>query len=161
MLPVFSLCAWSGTGKSQYLEGLIACLKARGLRVAAVKHDGHGFQMDTPGKDTWRLAQAGADVVAIASPTAAAVLSYRPTPLSRLVESIRDVDLILIEGDKSGPWPRIALYRAASGKPLAAEPEDCLAVVSDVPLAVPCPLFPLDDPAPLAEFLCKEAHLCP
>ena len=152
-IPVITFAAYSGTGKTTYLEKLLPCLKRRGLRVAVVKHDGHEFQMDTPGTDTYRLARSGADTVAILSSGKFALLERRSLQLEDALRHIRDVDLILTEGFKHGPYPKIALFRSGSGKPLAVEPQECLAVVSDVPLNVSCPLFPLDDPQPLADYL--------
>ena len=75
MAPVVTIAAWSGTGKTTYLEKLLPCLKRRGIRVGVLKHDGHGFEMDTPGTDTDRLARSGADAVAICSPGGFAYLS--------------------------------------------------------------------------------------
>lgn len=152
-VPVITFAAYSGTGKTTYLEKLLPCLKASGLRVAVIKHDGHDFQMDTPGTDTFRLAEAGADTVAIVSGQRFALLERRSPAVEEIVERITGVDLILTEGFKRGPYPKIALYRAVSGKPLAAEPEDCLAVVTDTPLKAACPVFPLEDPGPLAAYL--------
>ena len=75
-LPVLTFTAYSNTGKTTYLEKLIPCLKAEGLRTAVIKHDGHDFRADTEGKDSWRFARAGAEVVAVASREKAAI-SYR------------------------------------------------------------------------------------
>lgn len=157
MTPVVvTLAAYSNTGKTTYLEKLIPRLKAAALRVAVIKHDGHDFQMDREGKDTWRFAQAGADAVAIASATKFALCRQHPVGLEDIVKQLSDMDLILTEGYKTGPYPKIALFRAASGKDLAAEPSDCIAIVSDVPLETDCPVLPLDDPAPLAAFLLQR-----
>lgn len=151
--PVLTFAAYSNTGKTTYLEKLLPCLKAAGLRVAVIKHDGHDFQMDTPGTDTCRLAQSGADTVAILSDGKFALLEQRAISLEEALSHIHDVDLILTEGFKYGPYPKIALYRAASGKPLAVPVGDCLAIASDTLLEAPCPVFPLDEPQPLADFL--------
>lgn len=151
--PVIAFAAWSNTGKTTYLERLIPLLKEAGVRVGVLKHDGHGFRMDAPGTDTDRLARAGASAVAIASPSGFSYMERQPVPPEAAVEHFRDVDLILAEGYKNGPFPVIALYRRASGKPLAVPAEACLAIVSDLPLEAPCPVFPLEDPAPMAAFL--------
>lgn len=162
MVPVVvTIAAYSNTGKTTYLEKLIPCLKASGLRIAVIKHDGHDFQMDQEGKDTWRFAQAGADAVAIASASKFALCRQRPMELEDIVRQLSDMDLILTEGYKAGPYPKIALYRSDSGKELAADPADCLAIVSDIPLDVSCPVFPLDDPAPLAAFLLRRFQAAP
>ena len=152
-IPVYTLAAWSGTGKTTFLERLVAELKSRGLRVAVIKHDAHGLAFDTPGKDTWRFAQAGADLVAAAGPGQTVILEQRELPLEELTARIRDVDLILTEGYKFGPYPKIGLFRRDSGRPLAGSPEDFAAIVTDTPLDTVVPSFPLDDPAPLAEWI--------
>ncbi|MDR2615001.1 MAG: molybdopterin-guanine dinucleotide biosynthesis protein B [Oscillospiraceae bacterium] len=153
-IPVFSFVAYSGTGKTTLLEKLIAELKARGLRVAAVKHDAHEFDIDREGKDSWRFTRAGADVVAIASDTHAAVMENRPVPFEKLISDIANVDIILTEGYKTGPYPKIAVRREAAGLEFAAEISDCAAVVSDTPVeSSAVPVFGIEDVAALADFL--------
>ena len=156
MIPVFSLVAYSGSGKTTFLEKLIPELKRRGFRVAVVKHDGHDFEIDRPGKDTWRMTQAGADVTAILSKTHAAVMENRPLPLEELIGRIQNVDLILTEGFKHGPWPKIMLYRLGAGRPVPLPPEECWAVVSDVDLPGDCPRFGLEDANGVADLLSAE-----
>lgn len=161
MTPVFTFVAYSNTGKTTYLEKLIAALSARGVRVGAIKHDAHEFTIDKPGKDSWRFAQAGAQVVAIASATKCAVMEYRSVDFRELVSRMKDVDLILCEGYHAEGENRILLWRsdAPGGKKL--EPEQCLAVVSDLPETGPgVNWFPLDDAAPMAEFLQAQAAAC-
>ena len=153
MIPVVTFAAWSGTGKTTYLEKLVAELKRRGLRVAVLKHDAHEFEVDKPGKDSWRFTRAGADVTIVASATHAAILENRPVSAEELVQRVTGVDLILTEGYKYGPWPKVGVCRAATEKGLPLPAEDCLALVTDVPLSAAVPQFPLDDPAPMAEFL--------
>lgn len=151
MIPVVSFVASSGTGKTTLLETLIPLLNGRGLRVGVLKHDAHDFEVDTPGKDSWRLTRAGAAVTVIASATHAAVMENRPRSPEELLAAIRDVDLILTEGYKHGPWPKIGLLRA--GKPLPIPREACLAVVTDRPEAEPGRAFSYQEPEALAEFL--------
>lgn len=153
--PVVAFTAYSGVGKTTYLEKLIPCLKEAGVRVAVIKHDGHDFQADTPGKDSWRFAQAGAETVALVSSGKLALFRYRPAGLEELLKHITDADLILAEGYKHGPFPKIALYRSGSGKGLTVPAEECLAIVGDYPEPVACPVFPLEDPAPLARHLLR------
>lgn len=151
--PVLSFTAYSNTGKTTYLEKLLPCLKAARLRVAVIKHDGHDFQADVEGRDSWRLAQAGADVVAVASESKFALFQYGPVNLDAVIAHIPDADLIITEGYKHGPFPKIAVFRSDSGKGLSIPAEECLAIVGDYPDQVSCPVFPLDDPSPLAEYL--------
>lgn len=155
-IPVYSFVAYSNTGKTTLLEKLIPELKRRGLRVAVVKHDAHEFDIDREGKDSWRMTQAGADVSAVASSTKAAVMENRFIPVEELIDRIRDVDVILTEGWKHGPWPKIALQRSDSGKPLPLPPEDCLAIVSDVPVETTTPRLGLDDIVALADIILDD-----
>lgn len=157
MPAVYSFIAWSGTGKTSYLEKLIAALKARGVRVAAVKHDAHSFAMDREGKDTWRFAKAGADVVAIADAEKCAVLEYRPRDLEDILSRLRDVDVVLVEGWHAEARNPILLCRAATGRPPKLDPAACFAVVTDAPVdAGGRPCFPLDDADQLADYLLAQ-----
>ena len=94
MIPVIGFAAYSGTGKTTVMEKVIAELTARGLRVGTVKHDGHGFEIDRPGRDSFRHAQAGARTVVITSPGRTAVLEQRGDTLTGCLERIRDADVI-------------------------------------------------------------------
>ena len=160
MIPVFHFTAYSNTGKTTYLEKLIAELTGRGVRVAAVKHDAHKLELDKPGKDSWRFAQAGAETVAVSSAEKCAVMIYRPMELEEILSHIRGVDLVLVEGWHSQAQNLIVLYRSGSGQGLRADPAGCLAVVSDVPLDTGgAPLFPLDDVVPMADFLLEKSKV--
>ena len=159
---VYSLIAWSDTGKTTYLEKLIPALKKRGVRVAVIKHDGHDFDIDHEGSDSARFTRAGADVAGIFSDTHAAVMLNGPIEAEKLVFLISmsgTADLILTEGCKKGKWPKILLYRESSGKPMAADPDTCAAVVSDVQVDTTAPVFPIDDPDALAAFLSGSLFL--
>ena len=158
-IPIYSIVAFSGTGKTTLLVKLVAELKARGLRVAVVKHDAHEFDIDHEGKDSWRFTQAGADVTVVASGSKAAIMENRPVPIESLLERITDVDVILTEGYKSGTWPKIAIQRGATGKPLPIAAEDCLAIVTDVRTDTGTPCFGLDDICGLADFIISDTKL--
>ena len=152
-IPVFTFAAYSGVGKTTYLEKLIPCLKKTGVNVAVIKHDCHDVQLDVDGKDTDRLSKAGANPVAIASPKRFMYLQEEETSLQECLLHIKNVDLIFTEGFKLEEYPKIALYRKDSGQPLAVEVEKCFAIVSDTPVDAQCPQFPLDDPVPFANYL--------
>ena len=157
MPKVYSFIAWSGTGKTTYLERLIAELRARGVSVAAVKHDAHRFDADREGKDSWRFARAGAEVVAVADGEKCAVFEYRPVNLAGLLARLPDTDVVLVEGWHAEAGNPILLHRAATGKPPKLPPAACFAVVTDTPLdAGGRPCFPLDAPEALAEFLAGQ-----
>ncbi|MGN0298535.1 MAG: molybdopterin-guanine dinucleotide biosynthesis protein B [Lachnospiraceae bacterium] len=146
-IPIFAVVAYSGTGKTTFLEKLIGALKARHITVAVIKHDGHDFEIDKEGTDTWRMTRAGADMTVILSQSKAAVMENRPMSLEQLLSQIHDVDLILAEGFKKEKLPKILLYRKAASQPLACPVKEAAAIVSDVaewPQA-DCPCFGLDD----------------
>ena len=153
-IPVFSVVAFSGVGKTTLIEKLVAELKTRGLRVAVIKHDAHEPNIDREGKDSWRFARAGADVTAVASDTKAAIIENRPVSPEALVGKITDVDVILTEGFKYGKWPKIAVRRSAAGKPLPLPAEECFAIVTDIPEESKTPCFDPDDVRGLADLLC-------
>lgn len=153
--PVVVFVGLSGTGKTTFLEKLIPALKARGLRLAVLKHDAHGFEIDRPGKDTHRLKAAGADSVTICSGTRLAVIETLPAEpdIRDILARLQPVDLALVEGYKKSPYPKIELHRAALGRPLLSREDELLAVITDEPLQTSVPQLPLHDAAPCAEFL--------
>jgi molybdopterin-guanine dinucleotide biosynthesis protein len=156
--PVVSVVGRSDSGKTTFLEKLIPELKSRGLRIAVVKHDRHGFEMDRPGKDTWRLRQAGADAVMISAPNQMALIRAGLTEevplddLARLIDGA--VDLVLTEGYKSGNKPKIEVSRlAVAGGELLCSRDELLAIVADRHIDMDVPQFDLEDAAGVAELL--------
>ncbi len=147
MVPVISVVGKSGVGKTTLLEKLIAELKRRGYRVATIKHDTHGFEIDRPGKDTWRHAQAGSDHVVLASPNRIAHIQRldRELTLPEIVATIHDADIILTEGYKRGPAPKIEVSRAARSRELLCSPEELVAIATDQPYDLNVPQFDLND----------------
>ncbi len=157
--PVITFVGKSGTGKTTYLERLIPVLKGRGLRLALVKHDAHGFEMDTPGKDTYRFSAAGADVVAISSAEKMAMIQRPPRELTldQVIAQLPPVDLILTEGYKTLPNPKIEIHRAALNRPLLTPPEQLLAVITDEPLSLDRPQLSFEDLEGCADLI--QAHI--
>lgn len=145
--------AYSGTGKTTFLEKLIPKLKAYGLKIAIVKHDGHRFDIDHEGKDSDRFTKAGADVTGLISSEKAVLMDNRTVDPEEFLKKIDGVDLILTEGFKHGPWPKIMLHRKENEKPMPLRPEECLAVISDVDVEDCENVFPLDDVGKTAVFL--------
>ena len=155
-IPVYSIVAFSGTGKTTLLVKLVSELKSRGLRIAVIKHDAHEFDIDHEGKDSWRFSRAGADVTVVVSGTKAAMVENRPVPVEILLERITDVDIILTEGYKTGPWPKIAVRRGAAENKSRVPVEACIAVVTDLPDDTGVPCFSLDDVAGLCDFILND-----
>ncbi|MFZ5857924.1 MAG: molybdopterin-guanine dinucleotide biosynthesis protein B [Chloroflexota bacterium] len=159
-IPVICIIGASGSGKTTLLEKLIPEFKRRGYRLATVKHHSHaGFDIDHPGKDSYRHAQAGSDHVVIASPDR--IASYRqvqqePT-LDEIVSGIRDVDLILVEGYKQAGKPSIEIVRGDMGvRPLGTAGQ-VFAIASNVALTAPVPVVNLTDIQGLADVI--EGHI--
>jgi len=156
VIPVISIVGRSSnSGKTTLLEKIIREGKRRRWRVATLKHDVHGFEMDQPGKDTWRHAQAGADVVAISSPKKIAVLESitEEQPLDDVLTRIRDVDVIFTEGYKHSNKPKIEVFRSAVHQELFSKPEELLAIASDVLFDNGIPCFHLDDAAGICDLI--------
>ena len=135
------------------MERLIPKLKARGLKIAIVKHDGHRFEIDHEGKDSDRFTKAGADVTGLISSEKAVLMENRQTDPEEFLKKIDGVDLILTEGFKQGPWPKIMLHRKGTRKPMPLLPEECLAVISDVEILGCKNVFPLEEIEKTADFL--------
>lgn len=153
-IPVISfVAAKSGSGKTTLLEQVIKRLKAEGLRIACIKHDGHGFAMDKEGKDTWRFSQAGADIVAISSPRKVAVIEQtaKEKTLDEICAMIADVDLILTEGFKLDDKPKIEVHRSSIHDRLICKPNELLAIASDTQWDIGVPCFHINDIEGIAE----------
>ncbi|MCU6761723.1 Molybdopterin-guanine dinucleotide biosynthesis protein B [uncultured Roseburia sp.] len=155
-IPALSFTAKSGTGKTTYLEKLIPLLKKQGLKIAVLKHDAHGFQMDKPGKDSYRLTQAGADHMILTSRDQTAAIFTHPAEnpdLKFLMSKIKQVDFILTEGYKLENMPKIELLRKGYNETLTSNPENLLGVVCDFPFETDLPVFPLNEPGKIVPFL--------
>jgi len=160
MIPIISIVGKSDSGKTTLIEKLLPELTGRGYRVATVKHDIHGFEVDREGKDSWRHKQAGAHTVIISSPEKVALI--RDVTKDLTLEEIReklvqDVDLILSEGYKKDVQPKIEVFRKEKHQELLCTKEDHLvAVASDKTFDIGVPCFSLDDMAGLARFIEEE-----
>jgi molybdopterin-guanine dinucleotide biosynthesis protein B len=156
--PVISIVGKSESGKTTLIEQLIPELKRRGYRIGIVKHAHQGFDMDRKGKDSYRHRQAGADTVMIASPGQIAMIKDVPgESLDNLVSYFDDVDLLITEGFKRDRAPKIEIYRAERHRhPACLEDDTLMAMVSDTPLEVTVPLFPVDAIETIAEFIVER-----
>jgi molybdopterin-guanine dinucleotide biosynthesis protein MobB len=161
-IPVICIIGESGSGKTTLLEKLIPELKCRGHRIATVKHHSHaGFDIDHPGKDSYRHAQAGSDHVIIAAPDK--IASYRkvdqePT-LDEIISEIRNVDLILVEGYKQAGKPSIEILRGDFGIRPLVDAEQVIAIATNVELKASVPVFDLNDVRGLAEYIELKCNL--
>jgi len=158
-MRIFGFAGWSGSGKTTLMTALIPELVYRGMSVSTLKHAHHAFDVDQPGKDSWRHRQAGARQVMISSQNRWALmheLRGAPEPtFDELVRRMSPVDLLLVEGFKRHPHPKIEVYRPSLGKPLL-HPEDPLvvAIASDETLpGVTLPWLPLSDASAVATFI--------
>ena len=156
-IPVVAFSAYSGTGKTTLIEKLVKNLKARGVRLAVVKHDGHHFELDREGKDSWRFTRAGADVTVISSREQTAWMEQRELTLERVLAPIRAVDLILVEGYKNEDLTQIGLCRRETGKGFPSDTKRYCAAVTDwdgAELGIPC--FGFEEIDRLAEFIMEN-----
>jgi molybdopterin-guanine dinucleotide biosynthesis protein B len=159
-----SIVGFSGSGKTTLLEKLIHELAARGYRVGTIKHDVHGFEMDTPGKDSWRHKQAGAVATIISSPRRIGMVmdvdhDHDPDELKRFFQ---DVDIVFTEGYKRGDKPKVEIFRAGlRGEPLCKDDDHLIGLVTDTAVDLGAPRFSLDDVKGLADFLIGRFNLVP
>jgi molybdopterin-guanine dinucleotide biosynthesis adapter protein len=160
MIPIISIVGKSDSGKTTLIEKLVPELTRRGYRIATVKHDVHGFEVDREGKDSWRHKRAGAHTVVISSPEKVALIRDVERDLSLMEirdKLIRDVDLVLSEGYKRDVQPKVEIFRKERHQELLCAKEDNLiAIVSDQTFNVGVPCFDLEDMKGLSDFIEKE-----
>ena len=164
-IPLLGFAAFSGTGKTTLLTQIIPILKHQGLRIGLIKHSHHNFQIDQPGKDSFRLREAGASPVMLVSTHRRAIITdITPAQEPRLADQLKhfdqaELDLILVEGFKAEPFPKIELHRPSLNKPLLY-PNDpnIIAIASDCPLQTPDTLTQLDlnKPDRIAAFILNQ-----
>ena len=163
-MKVLGFAAYSGNGKTTLIEKLTPLLAARGLKVSVIKHAHHGFDMDGSGKDSQRHRQAGADEVLVSS-AARWVLMHElrresEPEFSHLLQRLSPCDLVLVEGFKNEPIPKIEVHRAAAGSPFLFPNDPCIvALASDVPVVTGLPVFGLDDYAAIAAYVVRHLEL--
>ena len=156
--PVISVVARSQTGKTTFIEALLPELKQVGLRVAVVKHHHHTSSFDTPGKDTHRMAEAGADLVLGISPVQVATFSREPGSADLdavIARHCADYDLVITEGYKRGTHPKIEVHRTERSSELLCSFDEMLALVTDADWETDVPQFGLDDAAGVAGHLTR------
>jgi len=154
------VAASSNSGKTTLIEKVVKLLKERGLRVAVVKHASAGFELDKPGKDSWRFREAGADSVVLVGPGKMAVIrkiDEAPSP-EEIERAAGDIDIVIHEGSKKSAKNKIEVFRSgvSGDHPLCLEDRSYLALVSDRPFPVSIPCFDLDDAEGVADYLVKN-----
>jgi molybdopterin-guanine dinucleotide biosynthesis protein B len=160
-MRVFGFAGWSGSGKTTLIEQLIPRFIGRGMTVSLVKHAHHEFDLDQPGKDSFRHREAGCQEVLVTSAARWALqheLRGRPElPLTEALQRLSPCDLALVEGFKAAPIPKLEVYRAQVGKPLL-HPGDSniVAVACDGPLATKLPVLALTDVDGIATFILQH-----
>ena len=157
-MRLLGIAGWSGSGKTTLLVALIPLLAARGHSVSTVKHAHHDFDLDQPGKDSWRHRTAGAREVMIATSRRWALLHENPgeePDLAALLARLAPVDLVLVEGFRASPHPKIEVHRPSLGKPpIWPERADIRAVASDVALQhCAVPQLDLSNPGAVADWI--------
>ena len=157
-IPIIGFAAYSGTGKTTLIEKIVVRLKSRGVRVAVIKHDGHSFEIDREGKDSYRYTKAGADITVISSQEKTAYVEKRPLTLEDVVKTVHGVDIILVEGYKHSSIPQIGISRKACGKGLVHSPKRYLAVITDEDIITDTPKFGLDDIEGITEFIMQNTQ---
>ena len=163
-MRVYGVVGWKNAGKTGLMERLVTEITGRGISVSTVKHAHHTFDVDHPGKDSHRHRAAGASEVLLSSRNRVAIMQELrdapEPPLSELLQRLRPVDLILIEGYKRDDHPKVEAHRAATGNPLIAPDDPTIrAVASDVALELDRPVFDLDDTGAIADFILSEVGL--
>lgn len=154
-MKVFCIVGPSRSGKTTLIEQLIPELKRHGLKVAVVKHTHHQAALDTPGKDTWRHMQAGADTVALAVPGGYSILTARKGPYglcSLLNDFPKDIDLVLVEGFKKEAFPKMEVVPAGQ-KPVFLEDAKLIGLISGEQLDCGKPVFSPDDIPSIVAFM--------
>ena len=160
----YGVVGWKNAGKTGLMERLVTEITGRGFSVSTVKHAHHSFDVDHPGKDSFRHREAGASQVLLASRNRIALmheLRDAPEPsLEELLVQLAPVDLVLIEGYKRDGHPKVEAHRAVTGNPLIAPDDPTIrAIATDTPLSLDRPVFDLDDTVSIADFILAEVGL--
>jgi len=163
-MKIFGFTGRSGSGKTTLIEKLIPIFIGGGLRVSVIKHTHHEFDVDRPGKDSWRQRQAGAMEVLLTSDRRWVLMhELRDAPEPDLPEQLARLspcDLVLVEGFKRQPIPKLEVWRAVNGTPLL-QPTDTtiVAIAADAKLDVSVPVFGLDRHAAIAQFILEHLDM--
>ena len=163
-MKIFGVTGWKNSGKTGLMERLITEFTARGLSGSSIKHAHHSFDIDHPGRDSYRHRDAGARQVLLASRNRWALMhelrNEDEPSLGDLLKQLLPVDLVLIEGYKRDRHPKIEAHRKETGQPLIApEDETIVAVASDTSVTIDRPVLDLNDTASIANFIAQHLEL--
>ncbi len=155
MIPIVSIVGKSGAGKTTLLEKLIPELKRRGYRVATIKHDAHQFEIDHPGKDSYRLFHAGSEWTVIGSPAKLASVRRleRELTLDEIAATLSGVDIILTEGYKREARRRVEVSRREHSTELISHPSELLAIAADYAVDIGVPVYDINDARGLVDLI--------
>ena len=160
--PIISIVGNSGSGKTTFIEKLIPEFTRLGLRVGTIKHDVHGFDLDKPGKDSWRHKKAGASTTVISSSTQIGMVmdvDYDHNP-DELLPLFSGMDVVLTEGFKRGASPKLEVFRPeVTAEPLCREDPHLLALISDAVVHIHVPVFSTSDTRGVTEFIIAHFNL--
>jgi molybdopterin-guanine dinucleotide biosynthesis protein B len=163
-MKIFGFAGYSGSGKTTLIEQLIPLFTQRGITVSLIKHADHTFEIDQPGKDSYRHRKAGCTEVLVTSSRRWALMhELRGAAEPNLAEHVKRItpcDLVLVEGFKHERIPKLEVYRAAVAEPLIhPHDENIVAIASDLPIETRLPRFDLNAPGPIAEFVLAHVGL--
>jgi molybdopterin-guanine dinucleotide biosynthesis adapter protein len=163
-MRVFGFAGWSGSGKTTLIERLVPRLVEQGLVVSLIKHAHHEFDVDKPGKDSYRHRQVGCSEVLVTSAVRWALIHElrggKELALEDALRKLSPCDLALVEGFKAAAIPKLEVYRASIGKPLLHRGDgNIVAVASDAPVETTLPLFDVGNIAAIAGFILKAASV--
>ena len=163
-MNVFGVIGWKNSGKTGLVERLVYELNRRGFSVSTLKHAHHSFDVDRPGKDSYRHRVAGASQVMVSSEERSALISeFRGSSapsLSTLLTKLEPVDIVLVEGWKCDSYPKIETWRSVNDYAVLAETDPTiLAVASDLHLELNCPNLDLNDTNSITDFILKNLEV--
>jgi molybdopterin-guanine dinucleotide biosynthesis adapter protein len=163
-MKVFGFAGWSGSGKTTLIEKLIPRFVARGLKVSLIKHAHHTFDVDQPGKDSYRHRHAGAMEVLVTSSRRWVLMhelrGAQEPSFDEQLKRLSPCDLLIVEGFKHAPIPKLEVWRAVTGEGML-HPQDphIVAVASDAKVETKLPLLDLNDDAAIADFIARHLKL--
>ena len=168
-VPILGFSAYSGTGKTTLLRQVIPLLKARGLRISVIKHAHHDFDLDFPGKDSYKLRKAGAEQTVICTATRRVLMTEFDHPaeepsLQQIVASLdtERVDLVLVEGYKDIRFPKIELHRKAMQTPYLHQHDDSIIAIAcdaELPAKVVIPVLDINEVEAIAKYIYEDFYL--